>query len=236
MAESGGLWILDGESAGSTPWEWTAITEGGSATFALDAGAKNNGSYGYKFTANASDDAYGRKAITAVDEIYVRFYLFIPTGFNVGSGGGESCFIAMFNAVLGDEVRFGIGSSIAAGEPTAWNLWVNYTNNTSTTNFSLNAWHYIEIRYLKHASTGGGECWVDGTKIVSDLDQAIAAQATQFYLGCQYQTSDIGAGDYLYFDDIKADTSQVGAYADAGGAAIRILPESLGLRALGGLH
>jgi hypothetical protein len=236
MAETGGLWIIDGEDAGSTPWEWSTITNGGSATFALDASAKQYGDYGYLFTSNGLDDAYGRYNFTARDEIYVRFYLFIPTGFNIGTGAGEQMYIAMFNAVLGDEVRFGINTK-AGGVPFSYILWVNYVSNYSADDtVTLNAWNCIEIRYLKHATAGGAELWINGSKLISDLDQAIAAQASQFYLGCQYQTSAIGAGDNLSFDDVKADTAYVGAYAAAGGGAPKFLSESLGLTGLGGLH
>jgi len=214
--ETGGLFILDGEDAGSTPWEWTSINNSGSATFALDGAAKNNGSYGYTFTPDSTNTAYGRKTFTAIDEIYVRFYIFIPTGFNVGTGAGEYVDVAMFNAVLSDEIRFGIYTT-SGGVPNSWRFWVNYTPQYSTTNFSLNSWHRIEIRYYKYASTGGGELWIDGTSVLSDYDQTISAQASSFYLGCELATSAPGAGDVLYFDDIKADTSPVGAYSSPAG-------------------
>lgn len=220
MAETGGLWILDGEDAGSTPWEWTAITNAGSATFALDAAAKQNGDYGYTFDTNGTDLANGRKAITPIDEIYVRFYIFIPTGFTIGTGPGNYMNVAWFNA--GDEVKFGFAGA-EGGVPTKWVARVGYDQTYPTTNFSLNEWHCIEIRYLKHASAGGAEFWVDGDSAASDLDQAQNVQATNFYLGASYISDVIGAGDNIYFDDIKADTSPVGAYSAAGGLSIPIV-------------
>lgn len=213
MAETGGLWIINGESGASPHWEWNEITESGTATITQSATAVNNGSNGYLFTSNGTDTAYATKTFSAIDEIFVRFYIFIPTGFNVGVGS-ENVYLASFNGRGSDCVSlFGFNTSL--GTPVKWIYKTNYAYQESTTNFSLNAWHYITLSYLKAVDVGGGQGWVDGDLVFTDLNQTIADQATVFYLGPWEITAAIGASDALYFDDIKADTAYVGAYSDA---------------------
>jgi hypothetical protein len=216
MAETGGLFVIDAETNDMS--QWTSYTHPGSATMAASATAKNNGSYGFLFSANGSDLAYGGKTFSAVNDIYVRFYVYIPSGLNVGTGAGENLMFVDFNAVLSDEVRFGVITG-AGGTPYQWVSRIAGTQYYSSTNYSADAWHYVEIRYLRGASlNGGAEVWVDGSKdaSLSNITATMNVQATAFYLGPQYLTSAIGAGDSMWFDDIKADTAYVGAYS--GGA------------------
>ncbi len=84
MPETGGLFIIDGESAGSTPWEFDSLSEEGSNTVALAAAAKNNGDYGYKITFDGTSDY-----------AYV-FKTFVVTGCNWRNGVGHQL------AALGD--------------------------------------------------------------------------------------------------------------------------------------
>jgi hypothetical protein len=220
MGESTGLWLCDAEDGGSTPWQWTTIYNAGSATFSENSTAKNNGTYGWLFTADGSSLAYSRKTYAARDEIYVRFYINIPSGVKIGTGAGEGLVLAEFNAVLSDEVRFGIQTG-SGGTPNQWFTRINSTQYYSSTSFSVGTWHYIELRYLKGASNNGGmEIWIDGTKdaALSNVTVTMNVQTSAFYLGAQYMTSAISAGGAIYFDDCKADSAYIGAYSSGGTA------------------
>jgi hypothetical protein len=225
MAEADdGLFLIDGESAGATPWEFTAIVDDGTAAFALDGAAKQNGSYGYSATFDgASRNCYGRKALSDLAEIYVRAYVYIPSTFAM-----TITYTTVTILDLGDgstiAINFGFychGSTV----PARWK-WKSEvaginTEATSTTNFSMDAWHRIEIHWVS-AADGGMEILVDGTSIISDLtgQNTSAIALDNLFVG---NSEDGGghvpaAGAVFYLDDIKASaTGWVGAYSAAAG-------------------
>jgi hypothetical protein len=222
MAESAGSIFGPINAETNDMSQWTTYTHPGSATIAASATAKDHGSYGFLFTSNGTDLAYGGMTFAAVDEVYVRFYVYIPSSLNVGTGAGENLMFIDFNAVLSDEVRFGVISG-AGGFPYQWVSRIAGTQYYSSTNYSADAWHYIEIRYLKGAAlNGGAEVWVDGSKdaSLSNISNTMNVQATKLFLGPQYLTSAIGAGDVMYFDDLKANSAYIGAYAESGASAM----------------
>lgn len=232
MAESGGLLIIDGEDAGSTPWEFDSLTEAGSNTFALDGDAANNGSYGYKATLDGSNaDAHGVVAFgSAQSDIYVRTYVYISSGLSVGDGGYNYLSFLYISDSAGGEgntCAFFAVRNYGGNEVAHWYVGGNGASDVSTaTNFSVGAWHYVELHYVEDASVGGIEAWVDGTQIVDDIDQDSSGRsASRIYAGA----GPVGAGviddaaDFIYIDDLKADTSYVGAYSASSANAVPIL-------------
>ena len=55
-----GVFLIDGESAGSTPWEWDSLTEEGTMTLALDpnadSGNDGSGTNGYTMTGDGTNN------------------------------------------------------------------------------------------------------------------------------------------------------------------------------------
>jgi hypothetical protein len=113
-------------------------------------------------------------------------------------------------------VRFSIRGN-TSGTDLTWQFSVVYDAYQDATNFSTNAWHYVEIRYVQNATTGGGQCWIDGDLVFDHLDHNCNTALTSIYMGCGYASAAPAGGQVIYFDDIKADTSAIGAYSDVGG-------------------
>lgn len=218
MAETGGLWIIDAEEGDTS--EFTSVTQEGSNTFLADVAAKNNGSYGFKCTFDGvTDDCYGLYTDSARDEIYVRFYVYISADITFNDAWASHYICLLTNTGWTNVVRFEVGSN-ADKVPYRWIIQgLNLDYLVSSINFSLGAWHYIEIHWVKHATTGGAEVWIDGTKIKDDLDNNTdAAQIDKYYFGGKASSTEPDtSGDFYYIDDIKADTQYIGAYSEAGG-------------------
>ncbi len=225
MAElDDGLFLIDGEGAGSTPWEFDSLVENAGNSITLDVAAKNNGTYGYKFNFGgtvSSYNNYGIKGIAEQSEIYSRTYVYIPTGTDVGTqyntigimyfvnNGSTVCYIAMYGQNGSTADRWYIRGP-------------DITETIVNTNFSTNTWHYIEMRF-KRGTSGDGiiQVWVDGDLIFNNTSVTHTG-------GLDYVDQvDLGAHEtwgeptaYYYQDDCKADNSPVGVYSDAGGGIV----------------
>ena len=217
MAEaSGGLFgPLDGETADLSQWDSTV--ESGTNTFSTQAAAANNGSYGFRVLyAGSSGTAYGQIGFTPSDTEWFRWYVYIPSTFNTNAQ-----YIILLHAHLLDGgthvAQVGFGSWDAGTVPDRWALRWQYSYQYSTTNFSTNAWHMVELKYVRHATTGGVELWVDGDQLLTDIDQDTSSYYPDtFRLGDVDGSRSPDNGDYFYIDDVLGDTSQIGAYSDVG--------------------
>ena len=219
MGETGGIFVIDAETGDIS--QWTNIDLGTDNVVAAHGDYKNEGDYGFRaYVGNDHTDghAYAYKSISeGYNDVYVRAYIYIPSsydmptwqvhevlGFNDGSYGNSAAAIAIENY------------SGTPGPPTYWRFHVIGAladTPRSNTNFSTDQWHYIEVRWVEDGSNGGIEVWVDGDKLCSDLDQDTTSKnVDRAYAGIGV-SADPGIGSYLYFDDIKADTSYIGAYS-----------------------
>jgi hypothetical protein len=197
--------------------QWSSYTHPGSATLAPAIAALAHGSYGFAYTPNATDLAYAGKTFTPADTGYFRFYVFFPSTLLVGTGAGENLVFAQFNAILSDDVRFGVITQ-SGGAPYEWFSRLGGTQFYSTTNFSLNAWHYVEIYYIKGSGTGGANIYIDGSldASLSSSAQTVPNQASGIYIGPSYMTAT--PNGVVYFDDVIGNsTGPIGAYSEVGG-------------------
>lgn len=195
--------------------QFTSYTIEGSMGFATDADAKNQGSYGFKITGDgANNQADGYITLgSAQSEIYARAYVNIPSDADCATWGAIY-FIDLRDATS-SIARVGFQFD-ASGNPLRWAGYLGASSIIATvTNFTTGVWHYVELRYLKDASTGGVQIWVDGTSIVSDLDQATTKDVTIVRLGSTGASSILADDDYFYWDDaLGASTGPIGAYSD----------------------
>jgi len=227
MAEADdGLFLIDGEDAGSTPWEFDSITNDGSCTFAIDATAKNNGSYGYKASYDGTNrNCYGVVNLSDPSTIYVRGYVYIPSAFEMG-GTYETCVLFY----LFDGTTDIIVLSAYCHGTTSMARWHKISEvsgvdeeTDSVTNFSTDAWHYLEIKFVAGTGSDGiVECRCDGDTLFGGADTGLSTSALApeaLYVGNYSERGQEPAnGAYMYFDDIKASASDwVGAYSEAGG-------------------
>jgi hypothetical protein len=198
---------IDGEDAGSTPWEFTALLEEAGNTFALDADAKSHGSYGYKASLGGiNDQAMGYITFANQSELYVRAYFKVSAGFSFGTAWHQTRIISLYDDEWVGLVNFRIQAD-AGLVAYRWQITgENLATGTDETTFSLNEWHCLELYWVKHASIGGAKVWVDGVEIYSDLDNNTSARdCDRLYAGSGGDLPD--AGGYVYFDDIKIDST-----------------------------
>lgn len=226
MAESGGLFIIDAETNDLSQFNEDIVQEG-SCTIAASVSAKNNGSYGLLLTGDGTNDRFsgtydlGAGGVQA--EIYARCYIYIPSTLRT-TGAWYNVFV-MWLANGGHICRMGFQAN-ASAVPLRWSVYLGATAITSTTNFSMDAWHRLELHYVKEADTGGIEAWVDGTSIGTDLDQTTTQDVRYCEFGCTSNSNPLTDEHYFHLDDIKVDTSPVGAYSDASaGTSVPILAQ-----------
>lgn len=221
MAETGGLFILDGEDAGTTPWEFSSLVVGGTATFALDADAKNNGTYGYTAHGDGTNACYGKKSFAEQAEIYVRFYVYIPS---------TSSFATWDYPILAelidgtDTTVWAFGVHTTSGPAEWFAKYDEASAQTSNTNFSVDAWHRVEIRFLSASSNGGIQVWIDGDAVaaLSDFDNNSSALVPDNLWIGSVTAGKLGSGGEVFYDDIKADTSAIGEYSGASATSVII--------------
>jgi hypothetical protein len=230
MAE---LFSIDGETAAS-PYGFSSVQIDAGGSFAPDDAAAHTGPHGFKAVNAATDASCGRMNIEGQATLYCRIYVYVPNTFALEAATGRACFIDFAN---GGSWQAGIRNITGGGTvPDRWYIRVG-TTNTDVLFSSVacfDAWHCFELKYLKHASAGGLELYIDGVSVASDLDQATTGDIVQVDIGLA-EAGDNSTG-YIYVDDIVgADAGPIGVIA-AGGGAPKFLSESLGLTGLGGLH
>jgi len=222
-AETGGLFVLDAEEGDVS--EFTTTTIAGAATITADVAALNNGSYGFKILGDAVEQtAYGTKTFSEQADIYVRFYLYVPAGTSLGvSGAVRQLDILHVDDGASDLIHVYLSQASAGAVVT--HIKCEYQspfNAGALTAISLDTWYRIEIRVKGNdGSTGGYQSWIDGGAIDNVLSLNTTGQIPDGIDIGSIETHANGAllasGDVIYIDDIKSNTSAVGAYS--GGAS-----------------
>ena len=213
MAESAGILLLNAEDNSVSG---LTITEEGSNNLTIAAGAALHGSLGYNFSYDGTNNLlYFQRAFTAGADIYMRFYFYIPSAFSSNTSyltlGG-----LYYNNALG--VACYVRCYYTGGNFTLDRLY--YTHNGGSAYVILSGTitrdtlHYLELRYKSGAGDGEVECWLDGTSkgsatsLTNNTYQASYALIGNVAAGIPTTDAD------LFFDDIKVDSSYIGAYAD----------------------
>ncbi|HUV83618.1 MAG TPA: hypothetical protein VMW53_11185, partial [archaeon] len=234
MPESGGLFVIDGEDAGSTPWEFTAVAAEAGNTFALDATNPNHETNAYRASfGGTNEQAYGRKVTGSnYTDVYFRGYVFIPTGASVASAWQQ---VSLFHLCDDNDVYYQARLCAQGNGDGLLYQWSFRTaggtiNSSNGTNFSLNAWHLIEIHWKAGSGTGGAQVWIDETLVFDDLTGTETGDVNYFLVGSYGTDVPVDEVD-IDFDDIKADESYIGPYS-AGGEQHELVGVVAGVAAL----
>jgi hypothetical protein len=238
LAETRFEWTLDGEDAGSTPWEFDSVTSP-SSTFALDSTNPAHGTYAYRFTADASEgEAYGTYTWTNTDkdEYWVRCYMYIDPDMSMAAGYSANYFMQLRDGGT-QVVRLGFRST-AVGAPSEWYCAYEFSGSSSNTGFALGTYLRVEVKFVVDDTNGGYVLYIDGVEAISDLDQDTTGKYIDTMNIGLYDNSRCAEDDYIDFDDIVGDTSQPGVYSDdaAGGVANRVAQRVLHNRMIGGMN
>ena len=203
------LFYVDNESGDNTQYD--GVTNVSPSTFTITTDSKYSGSYGAKVEPDSgSITAYGYVNYASTSEQWERYKIYVPSTFFVGGS-----FKNVYNIAITDGtnnlLRFGFGGD-GSGNPIRWVYTMSDNTGTpsanSTTNFSTNAWHLIEVHRKVNGSVGGYEIWVDSTSIYSDFARNVSVNSTQSRLGVPSVTSgtDFNDTNYFYVDDWAGST------------------------------
>jgi hypothetical protein len=206
--ESGGVFVTGAENGNTADFSGIYQTNG---TFTASQTQKYLGSWSYKAvtTNNATQQAFARKNLPAANTYYARCYVYIDST----TAGPNSGYETLLNLRSGTQV----GSALylnynGSGVPYRWCFTVLIPDYYSTTNFSMNAWHCIEIL----VTIGGGansihKCWIDATLVFDYSNGTQTEQLERVLVGPQGDAGD-NSTVLIYFDNAKIDTSYIGLY------------------------
>jgi len=182
----------------------------------------NHGTKSAKWVFDGTNqDCYIKKTISDQGDIYVRAYFYHNSGFEAGAAYQYNPILTITDGstVVG-YVRLGTAAS------TTQFKFVVYCGATAIYSGTANevpigAWYYIEYHFKAGTGAdGGAEFWFNGTSKGSNftLDKHTLA-IDGVWIG---STNDVGGGQFksgstMYVDDVKFDTSPIGAWG--GGAA-----------------
>lgn len=97
--------------------------------------------------------------------------------------------------------------------PAQWGGALQFSYEYSNINFSLGAWHYIDINFVRDAVAGGVAYYVDGTKISERLTTDTSGVfLDRLLFGDPIGGDVIPNGEYLHFDDLIGTSTQRGPY------------------------
>lgn len=214
--ETGGVFAAGFETGDLT--QFTSYSHPDAATLTIDTGTVNNGTYSCKFNPGTYEEAYLTKTYTTISSgsVYLRAYFYFPTG----CFGNSISNIKPLTINSGGSERMNLAIDTNASAQMRLRSWINSPAVTIYTGtygeVSYDAWHYIEIRYKIDGSTGGGEVWLDGTSKGSSYVSNVSATSDRLIVG-QYGWLSSGVlGGAFYFDDVKCDTSPIGAFSASG--------------------
>jgi len=216
MAESTGLLLLNAED---NDLSGLTITEEGSNDLTITSGASAHGSLGYNFAFSGltgENLLYSLKQFSTGSDIYARCYFYIPSAFSSNTNNIGTIYLK-YGSFSSNNVAY-VRLYNNAGTITVQrfyyyiNTGITYTSLTSAV--SRDAWHYIEIRYKSGAGDGVAECWLDGNKIASNTGLTNNTYEAGYVSFGNYEAGVPTADAPMYFDDIKVDSSYIGAYSD----------------------
>ena len=211
MAETGNLYNgLDAETGDTS--QFTSVVEGGTNTLTADVAAKAHGSYGFKVSyLGSSGTAYGSKTFATQTTQYHRFYIYIPSSLTITSYST----INFFQLRAGGTYVAQVGAQLFGNQ--RWAAQYRYDSLVyNVLNFSKDAWHYVEVKWVKDASVGGIEVKVDGDVALTDMNNDTSSyDVDEIRIGDVEGNDTPDNGDYFYFDDALGDTSPIGPFVDS---------------------
>jgi len=191
-------------------------------TFTVHADYKKWGTYGGRMYWGGTDDScYDSILFDTAADIYAGGWFYISS----------STVVAQWKRVELLSIREQWGNPMARfalyRQNAALDRWQCYTPNAvnyfATPSVTLDAWHWIEIRWLEDDTAGGMQAWVDGTELTDaggglNYDTATAADDPDRVRVGHSASADVPAdGSYVWVDDVSADTSYIGPTSGGGG-------------------
>jgi hypothetical protein len=215
MAESTGILLLNAEDNSESG---LTIKEEGSNNFSITTGAALHGTYGYNFAFDGTNnELHAIKSFTAGVDIYARCYFYIPSAFSMNASYLSLLALRDNTSNYACYLRLSYSGSTLTTNRFYYrtNAGTSYVNLTNT--ISRDVLHVLEMRYKSGSGDGAVELWLDNTSIAS-----ASALTNNNYQASSVRMGNTEAGvptssSAFYMDDIKVDSSRIGAYADLSG-------------------
>jgi hypothetical protein len=219
MAEAAGdiFGPINAETGDTSQFSSFVTADG--VTFAASSGSKAHGDYGFIFTGDGSHSGeYGVIGFTDKTEIYVRFYVYMPAD-QIATAAWANIIPFYLNDGATNLVAFALRCN-ASAVPYNWRITGDQiTAANSATNFSLDAWHYVEIHWKAGTGANGGAVVkVEGDTVFDDQDNNCSTRAADV-VRFGNPSGTMVDGDYYYLDDLIGSTTAIGEYAESGGNA-----------------
>lgn len=159
-------------------------------------------------------------------DVYVRFYCKIVTTTTAPAGDFNNMVLcSLYNgetevARIGD---FSGGNSALGRDSLRARVNTRVPNTTiAATGYGLitpDCWHRIEARYVKNATTGGMQWWLDGIDMGSDFTLNTDANAVTEVRFGHTNTPGVAwpSGWQILIDDARLETAAIGAYNEVVG-------------------
>lgn len=221
MAEETGLWLADAEENDLLEFTGTGVETDntlvastdliihGSYSFKATFGGTNNGCCGYY-------DFGG-----ALTEIYMRLYFQIDTltladnqGIDILAGHmtSHAGTVVARCRIYGTGVAGQYGCRASFRDNTALNDRYNQLDGNI---FQDDTEYFVELHWKQGNGNGVEEFWIDGDSKYSASNITNTNYTIQSVIACTKIANTPTAGT-VYFDDVKASDSYIGAYSGAG--------------------
>ena len=187
---------------------WTD-TSGASTTIAVTvAAALNSSTEGLQLDWAAdvtSATNVSRSLALAYSDIYVRCRLYIPTGASMAFAPKFSNFMR-----LGQSSQFNVRGAVELlYTGTVWNITTDIGTTEHTLFFDVE--HEIEARFVKHATTGGFQIWVDDVLVIDELTGDTSTSDVQYLeMGVSPSGGAVETGSTFYIDEIEIAAARIG--------------------------
>ena len=219
MAESTGILLLNAED---NDLSGLTITEEGSNDLTISSDSALHGSLGYEleFSGNTVENLlYFYKSFTAGADIYARCYFYIPSNFDMSNS--QLTILGLNSTVSLARPIFSILTGVIYLSRFYYYLNSGETYSAiSSTPISRDEAHYLEIRFKSGNGDGVATVWLDGTEKSSITELTNDNYQSDIVRAGNYGGAVPTAGSKIYIDDIKIDSSYIGAYAESGGSSL----------------
>lgn len=160
---------ITAESAGSSPYEYNSVTISSGNAFAPSTDQAEAGSYSYKSSFGGADSAaYGTEIFGDQDEVYISFWFWRDSAFNMQAQYRYSFLFMLLDGgteLVNIAFRRQSGAVIDCYQIGGQDLTWTYP----TSELHTGQWQHLEV-YYRIGSSGDGICrvWIDDTLMFED--------------------------------------------------------------------
>jgi parallel beta-helix repeat protein len=221
--ESQGLFST-GFEVGDTS-EFTSTTADAGNTVAVDTSIKNHGNYSLKASFGGTNkNARANKTVTSSTNAYTRVYFYLDDSFAIGTADQRVDVILMREGTSATRLRLAILRNasnqfyIKAEQlyPSTSTIYAGTPGE-----ITLGSWNYIELNYKVDASVGGSQVWLNGVSKGSNFTTNTSGSViSRIEIGGNSSGQVAPSAGNIYFDDLKYDSSAIGAFSAAGDSSV----------------